>query len=133
MIDGDSTFSAETRLIPLVFPVCLGVLSTVLFGAAYADPYKFHWFVVVFAYCGSYFAFSKWMFLGKLRQANLLPARVVLFSVAASVAGQTYMLDCYPTRSGAVLTLICASRGVISFGLTYSWVELVPMSKGANR
>ncbi|KAJ9118359.1 hypothetical protein QFC24_006187 [Naganishia onofrii] len=89
----------ETRLIPLAFPVALGVLSTVLFGAGYAHPEKFHWFVIIFSYCGSYFAF-----------------------IAASVAGQTYLLDCYPTRSGAVLTLICAARGIISFGLTYSLV-----------
>ncbi|KAJ9096312.1 hypothetical protein QFC20_006450 [Naganishia adeliensis] len=89
----------ETRLIPLAFPVALGVLSTVLFGAGYAHPEKFHWFVIIFSYCGSYFAF-----------------------IAASVAGQTYLLDCYPTRSGAVLTLVCAARGIISFGLTYSLV-----------
>ena len=50
--------TAETRLIPLAFPVALGVLSTVLFGAAYAHPEKFHWFVIIFTYCGSYFAFS---------------------------------------------------------------------------
>jgi hypothetical protein len=50
---------AETRLIPLAFPVGLGVLSTVLFGAGYAHPEKFHWFVIIFSYCGSYFAFSK--------------------------------------------------------------------------
>lgn len=52
-------FLAETRLIPLAFPVALGVLSTVLFGAGYAHPEKFHWFVIIFSYCGSYFAFSK--------------------------------------------------------------------------
>lgn len=50
---------AETRLIPLAFPVSLGVVSTVLFGAAYAHPEKFHWFVIIFTYCGSYFAFSE--------------------------------------------------------------------------
>ncbi|KAI5449080.1 hypothetical protein NCC49_005350 [Naganishia albida] len=95
----DGVHEPETRLIPLAFPVALGVLSTVLFGAGYAHPEKFHWFVIIFSYCGSYFAF-----------------------IAASVAGQTYLLDCYPTRSGAVLTLVCAARGVISFGLTYSLV-----------
>lgn len=50
---------AETRLIPLAIPVALGVLSTVLFGAGYAHPEHFHWFVIIFSYCGSYFAFSK--------------------------------------------------------------------------
>ncbi|KAJ9111033.1 hypothetical protein QFC22_006629 [Naganishia vaughanmartiniae] len=109
----------ETRLIPLAFPVALGVLSTVLFGAGYAHPEKFHWFVIIFSYCGSYFAFSKqWRESKKVMSAN--NGHQPSSAVAASVAGQTYLLDCYPTRSGAVLTLICAARGIISFGLTYS-------------
>lgn len=35
-------------------------------------------------------------------------------------SGQTYLLDAYPGRSASVLTLVCACRGLISFGLTYS-------------
>jgi hypothetical protein len=110
---------AETRLIPLAFPVALGVMSTVLFGAGYAHPEKFHWFVIIFSYCGSYFAFSKSWVAATLK---IHSTELALDSspVAASVAGQTYLLDCYPTRSGAVLTLVCAARGIISFGLTYS-------------
>ncbi len=50
---------AEVRLIPLGAPIIIGVLSTVLYGAAYQYPNKFHWFVVLFSYCGSYFAFSE--------------------------------------------------------------------------
>lgn len=70
---------AETRLIPLAFPVALGVLSTVLFGAGYAHPEKFHWFVIIFSYCGSYFAFSKSWVAATLKLPNT-DLRSTLFS-----------------------------------------------------
>ncbi|KAI5477292.1 major facilitator superfamily transporter [Pseudohyphozyma bogoriensis] len=88
---------AEVRLVPLILPIIVGTFSSVLFGYTYENPTKVHWFSVVFTYCGIYYAF-----------------------VAASVCGITYLLDAYPTRSGSVLTLICAIRGIISFGINYS-------------
>ncbi|KAM0789600.1 hypothetical protein ACM66B_000408 [Microbotryomycetes sp. NB124-2] len=87
----------ETRLIPLALPIGVGVISTVLFGYAYDRPFNFHWIVFPMTLALNYFAF-----------------------IAASVAGQTYLLDSYPSRAGTVLTLVCAIRGVVSFGLSYS-------------
>ncbi|KAI5477294.1 hypothetical protein MNV49_006515 [Pseudohyphozyma bogoriensis] len=87
----------EVRLIPLVFPIVIGVFSCVLFGYTYDNPEKVHWFAIPFTYAGVYYAF-----------------------IAASVCGQTYLLDAYPTRAGSVLALVCSCRGVISFGLNYS-------------
>ncbi|KDE04372.1 hypothetical protein MVLG_05164 [Microbotryum lychnidis-dioicae p1A1 Lamole] len=87
----------EVRLMTLAFPTIIGVFCAVLFGYAFSHPYKVHWFAILFSYAGVYFAF-----------------------IAASVAGLTYLLDAYPTRSGSVLTLVCGCRGLISFGMTYS-------------
>ncbi|SGY15364.1 BQ5605_C013g07346 [Microbotryum silenes-dioicae] len=87
----------EVRLMTLAFPTIIGVFCAVLLGYAFSHPYKVHWFAILFSYAGVYFAF-----------------------IAASVAGLTYLLDAYPTRSGSVLTLVCGCRGLISFGMTYS-------------
>lgn len=87
----------EVRLIPLGIPIVLGSTACILFGYAYDNPYKVHWFSILYSYAAQYFSF-----------------------IAASVAGQTYLLDAYPTRAGAVLILVCACRGLISFGLSYS-------------
>ncbi|KAK4054340.1 hypothetical protein OIO90_003573 [Microbotryomycetes sp. JL221] len=47
----------EVRLIPLAVPVIVGTMSTVLFGYAYARPFEFHWFAIVFCLAANYFAF----------------------------------------------------------------------------
>lgn len=90
----------EVRLTALAIPIFVGIFSTVLFGAAYQKPESYHWMALIFGYGAEYFAF-----------------------IAASVAGQTYLLDAYPTRTGAVLTLVCVGRGLISFGMSYSLVS----------
>ena len=86
----------QYRLVPLVFPTIVGVLAAILYGQAAAHPDRLHWFTVVFAVNAYYFAF-----------------------VGANQTGIVYALDSYPTRSGPALVVICAVRGIISFGTSY--------------
>ncbi|KAK1984883.1 major facilitator superfamily transporter [Colletotrichum cereale] len=86
----------EYRLIPLIIPVIVGTLASVIYGQAAEHPDKWHWFAIVFALNAYYFSF-----------------------VGANQVGITYALDAYPKRSGPVLVIICAMRGVISFGTSY--------------
>ncbi|EXF85175.1 major facilitator superfamily transporter [Colletotrichum fioriniae PJ7] len=87
---------AEYRLIPLIIPVIVGTLAAVIYGQAAQHPDRYQWFAIVFALNAYYFGF-----------------------VGANQVGITYALDAYPTRSGPVLVIICAMRGVISFGTSY--------------
>ncbi|KAI4592370.1 hypothetical protein KJ359_011310 [Pestalotiopsis sp. 9143b] len=86
----------ETRIIPLIFPTVVGVVTAVLYGLGAAHPDRFHWFVYVWGVAGYYFAF-----------------------VGANIVAITYLLDSYPARAGPMLIVICAFRGIISFGVSY--------------
>lgn len=86
----------QYRLVPLVFPIIVGVLSAILYGQAAANPDRLHWFAVVFSINAYYFAF-----------------------VRANQVGIVYALDSYPTRAGPALVVICAIRGILSFGTSY--------------
>lgn len=86
----------EYRLIPLIIPIIVGTISSVIYGLAAEHPERYHWFAIVFSLNAYYFCF-----------------------VGANQVGITYALDAYPTRSGPVLVIICAMRGVISFGTSY--------------
>ncbi|KAK8000954.1 MFS transporter [Apiospora marii] len=86
----------ETRLIPLIFPMIVGVFTAVLYGLGAAHPERYHWFVYVWAVAAYYFCF-----------------------VGANIVAITYLLDSYPTRAGPLLIIICAFRGIISFGVSY--------------
>lgn len=94
----------EYRLVPLIFPIIVGVLSAILYGQAAAHPDKIHWFAVVFSINAYYFAF-----------------------VGANQCGIVYSLDAYPTRSGAALVVICAMRGVLSFGTSYGVTPFIEL------
>lgn len=86
----------ETRLLPLAIPIVVGVITAVLYGQGAAHPYNYHWFVYVWAVGAYFFAF-----------------------VGANIAAITYLLDSYPARAGPILVVICAFRGIISFGVSY--------------
>ncbi|KAK7993677.1 hypothetical protein PG989_007058 [Apiospora arundinis] len=86
----------ETRLLPLIFPMVVGVFTAVLYGQGAAHPEKYHWFVYVWGVAAYYFCF-----------------------VGANIVAITYLLDSYPTRAGPLLIIICAFRGIISFGVSY--------------
>ncbi|TPX08025.1 uncharacterized protein E0L32_010225 [Thyridium curvatum] len=87
----------QYRLVPLVFPALVGVIAVILYGQAAAHPERLHWFAIVFAVNAYYFCF-----------------------VGANQSGIVYALDAYPTRSGPALVVICALRGVLSFGTSYA-------------
>ncbi|KAL2811365.1 hypothetical protein BJX63DRAFT_278774 [Aspergillus granulosus] len=87
----------EVRLLPLIFPVVIGVFSIVLYGQAAETPENYHWFIYVWALAAYNFCF-----------------------VGANITAITYLLDSYPGSVGPILIIICAFRGIISFGTTYS-------------
>ncbi|KXH42374.1 major facilitator superfamily transporter [Colletotrichum salicis] len=97
-----SVHKAEYRLIPLIIPVIVDTLASVLYGQAAEHPDRFHWFAIVFSVNAYYFGF-----------------------VGANQVGITYALDAYPTRSGPVLVIFCAMRGVISFGTSYGLTPFI--------
>ena len=99
----------EFRLLTLVVPLLMGILFAVIYGQAAQYPDKYHWMAIVFPLNGYYLAF-----------------------IGANTAGFTYLLDSYPTRAGPVLVVICAIRGVISFGLSYGAVSLYDQLGYAN-
>lgn len=86
----------EVRIIPLWLPAIVGIFSVVLYGQAAAHPGKYHWFTYVWVVAGFYFSF-----------------------VGANIVAITYLLDSYPARAGPLLVIICAFRGIISFGVSY--------------
>ncbi|KAJ5474994.1 hypothetical protein N7539_008060 [Penicillium diatomitis] len=86
----------ETRLLPLIFPIIVGTFTAVLYGMGATHPSEYHWFVYVWAVAAYYFAF-----------------------VGANIVAITYLLDSYPQRASPLLIIICAFRGIISFGVSY--------------
>ncbi|KAF5707533.1 HOL1-like transporter [Fusarium globosum] len=86
----------EIRLIPLAFPIVVGVFTAVLYGLGATYPEKYHWFTYVWAVAAYYFTF-----------------------VGANIVAITYLLDSYPQRAGPLLVIICAVRGIMSFGVSY--------------
>jgi len=86
----------EVRLIPLILPIVVGVFTAVLYGQGAANPTKYHWFVYVWAIAAYFFAF-----------------------IGANIVAITYLLDSYPARAGPILVIICAFRGIMSFGVSY--------------
>ncbi|KAH6995108.1 major facilitator superfamily domain-containing protein [Ilyonectria destructans] len=86
----------EIRIIPLIIPTIVGTFTAVLYGLAASNPDKYHWFVYVWAIGAYYFCF-----------------------VGANIVAITYLLDSYPARAGPLLVIICAFRGIISFGVSY--------------
>lgn len=92
----------EVRLIPLMIPIIIGTFSSVLFGQGGSHPENYHWFLYVFVIAAYYFTF-----------------------IAVTIQTITYLLDCYPQRSGSILVIICAFRGIIAFGTTYAITPFV--------
>jgi hypothetical protein len=86
----------EIRLLPLISPIIVGVFTAVIYGQGASNPYQYHWFVYVWAVAAYYFCF-----------------------VGANIVAITYLLDSYPQRASSVLIIICAFRGIISFGVSY--------------
>ncbi|CAK7197859.1 hypothetical protein SEUCBS139899_000509 [Sporothrix eucalyptigena] len=92
----------EYRLIPLVLPALATVIGCAIFGQASAHPFRWSWPAVVVPYHMCYFAF-----------------------LGVNLVAITYAIDSFPAQAGPMLLLICAGRGFISFGLSYSTVPAV--------
>jgi hypothetical protein len=86
----------EVRLLPLIIPIIIGVFSIVLYGQAATHPESYHWFIYIWGLAAYNFCF-----------------------VGANIGAITYLLDSYPGSEGPILIIICAFRGIISFGTTY--------------
>lgn len=94
----------EIRIIPLIVPVVVGVFTSAIYGVAAANPYQYHWFAYVWGVAAYYFCF-----------------------VGANIVAITYLLDSYPARAGPLLVIICAFRGIISFGTSYGTAPFVEL------
>ncbi|KAL4916437.1 major facilitator superfamily domain-containing protein [Aspergillus aurantiobrunneus] len=92
----------ETRIIPLIFPIIVGTFTAAIYGQAGQFPEQYHWFVYVWTVAAYYFCF-----------------------VGANIVAITYLLDSYPARAGPLLVIICAFRGIISFGTSYGTATFV--------
>jgi MFS family permease len=93
---------SEHRLIPLVIPVIIVVISCVLFGQAASNPQHWSSWTIIITYSAEYFGF-----------------------ISVVLLGYTYSLDSYPERAGAILVLICAVRGMISFGISFGVTSFI--------
>ncbi|KAH8724977.1 major facilitator superfamily domain-containing protein [Phaeosphaeriaceae sp. PMI808] len=92
----------EHRLPPLIAPLLICIMMTVIYGFALQYPEKFHWFALAFTV-------NIWLFL----------------LLAASTVGTTYLLDAHPARAGAIMVVIPVTRGLVSFGISYHTVDYV--------
>ncbi|KAI6826089.1 MFS general substrate transporter [Hortaea werneckii] len=93
----NGAFKPEYRLLLLWIPAIVGVVCTIIYGQVGKSPEKWSVAAPIFTYNASFFAF-----------------------VGANVVGITYAVDSFPARAEAFLVVICAGRGIISFGLSYA-------------
>lgn len=98
----DGMVNSELRLIPITLPVVVTLISAVIFGQAGQDPTQWSSWAVVTTYNGIYFGF-----------------------IGIVLIGFTYSLDSYGERAVPILTLICAIRGIISFGISFGVTDFV--------
>ncbi|KAE8383078.1 major facilitator superfamily domain-containing protein [Aspergillus bertholletiae] len=94
----------ETRLIPLILPAVVGTFSSSLYGEGAAHPHDYHWFVYAWGVAAYYFCF-----------------------VGVNIVTITYLLDSYPARAGPLLVILCAFRGIISFGTSYGTAPFIAL------
>lgn len=92
----------EHRLIPLMLPVVVVIISCVFFGLGGSDPVRWSAWSVIISYNAEYFGF-----------------------IGIVLIGFTYALDSYPERAGPLLVLICFVRGLVSFGISYGVTNFV--------
>ena len=93
----NGNYKPEYRLVMLIIPAVVGVICTIVYGQAGAFPNEWSLAAPVITYNASFFAF-----------------------LGANVVGITYAVDSFPTRAEAFLVVICAGRGIMSFGLSYA-------------
>lgn len=92
----------EYRLIPMLLPAIIVVISSVIFGMAGSHPTEWSPWAIIVSYNAEYFGF-----------------------IGIVLIGFTYSLDSYGERAAPILVLICAIRGLISFGISFGVTNFV--------
>ncbi|KAK8102280.1 hypothetical protein PG984_015426 [Apiospora sp. TS-2023a] len=99
-------YEPEFRLLTAIIPAVAAVISCVVFGQTGAhaadNPAWSSWAGIAVPYAVGYAAF-----------------------LGANTVGITYVLDSWPREAGALLLVVAAGRGFISFGLGYGTVPSV--------
>lgn len=95
-------FKPEYRLPVLGIPAIVGVICGIIYGQAGSYPENWSVASIVIGYNASYFAF-----------------------LGANIVGITYAVDSFPFRAAPFLVVICAGRGLISFGLSYATLPAI--------
>lgn len=95
-------YKPEYRLPVLTIPATVGIICGIIYGQAASSPESWNASAIVVAYNASFFAF-----------------------LGANIVGITYAVDSFPLRAAPFLVVICAGRGIISFGLSYATLPAV--------
>ena len=90
-------YKPEYRLITLGIPSAVGLVCAIIYGQVGAHPNDWSVAAPIVTYNASFFAF-----------------------LGANIVGITYAVDSFPSRAEAFLVVICAGRGIMSFGLSYA-------------
>lgn len=90
-------YKPEYRLITLGIPSAVGLVCAIIYGQVGAHPNDWSVAAPIVTYNASFFAF-----------------------LGANIVGITYVVDSFPSRAEAFLVVICAGRGIMSFGLSYA-------------
>lgn len=96
----NSFYRAEYRLFALAIPAIVTVVCAAIYGKAASGDGT--WYDIAITYNGTYFGF-----------------------LGANLVGITYIIDSFPTRAGPLLVFLCAGRGLVSFGISYSVLPAV--------
>ncbi|GKZ20740.1 hypothetical protein AbraIFM66951_003041 [Aspergillus brasiliensis] len=98
----NGTVEAEIRLIPMILPIVVLLISCVIYGRAASEPTQWSPWAITTTFSGMYFAY-----------------------IGIILSGYTYSLDSYGERAAPILVLICAIRGFISFGISFGITKFV--------
>lgn len=96
------TVESEVRLIPMLLPIVVLLISCVIFGRAASHPTEWSPWAITTTFSGLYFAY-----------------------IGIILNGYTYSLDSYAERAAPILVLICAIRGFISFGISFGVTKFI--------
>ncbi|PWY67011.1 MFS transporter [Aspergillus eucalypticola CBS 122712] len=96
------TVESEIRLIPMLLPIIVLLISCVIFGRAASHPTEWSPWAITTTFSGIYFAY-----------------------IGIILSGYTYSLDSYAERAAPILVLICAIRGFISFGISFGVTKFI--------
>ncbi|KAL3457261.1 major facilitator superfamily domain-containing protein [Aspergillus heterothallicus] len=95
-------YKPEYRLPMIGIPAAVGVICGIIYGQAASHPESWDVSAIFVSYNASFFAF-----------------------LGANIVGITYAVDSFPLRAAPFLVVICAGRGIISFGLSYATLPAV--------